>query len=194
MSGACPPDLASDTRKALELPAGENARLCAGCTRCCETVSIEVEAPRTPREYDQLVWVLHHRGLELYVERPGRWMLHIETRCGKLNEQGRCGIHGNHPALCREYDPRTCERRSPLTEVVAWFHDAVELEDWLRKSRPAHWIRLAAWRAKMAEVPARENGRSASLADELVQIGAAAGIAHEPGVRARERKAARRRR
>ncbi len=194
MSGAGTQDLARDRRAALELPASENAELCSGCTRCCETVSIEVEAPGTPREYDQLVWVLHHRGLELYIERPGRWMLHIETRCEKLNEHGRCGIHGKHPVLCREYDPRTCERRAPLTEVAAWFHDAAELEAWLRNSRPVHWKRLEAWRAKMAAVPASGNGHGAVLAHVLVQIGEAASVAHEPAVRARERKAARGRR
>ena len=36
-----------DARDALELSADENADLCTGCTRCCESVSIEVDAPRT---------------------------------------------------------------------------------------------------------------------------------------------------
>src|SRR6185436_19148127 len=68
-----------DTRIALQLPASENADLCSGCTRCCETVSIEVDTPRSPWEYDQWIWVLHHQNLEVYVERPERWFLHIET-------------------------------------------------------------------------------------------------------------------
>jgi Fe-S-cluster containining protein len=195
MSGTGLEEHVTDTRDALELPASENADLCAGCTRCCETVSVEVDAPRTSREYDQWVWVLHHRGLELYVEKPERWLLHIETRCEKLDEHGRCSIHGRHPVLCREYDPRVCERRGPLSDVVAWFRDAAELEDWLRKSRPAHWKRLEAWRAKMSGVPASRNGhgRGSALAQALVQIGEAAPAGHEPAILMRKRKVARKR-
>ena len=179
----------SDQRDALELPASENADLCAGCTRCCETVSIEVDAPRAAWEYDQWVWVLHHRGLELYVEKPERWLLHIETRCEKLNDQGRCSIHGRHPVLCREYDPRACERRLPLADIVAWFHDADELEAWLKTSRPSHWNRLEAWRADKAETPpepAPRNGHA--VAQGLMQIGEAHRAGHEPATHLPARK------
>ena len=186
-----------DRREALELPASENADLCAGCTRCCETVSIEVDAPRSAWEYDQWVWVLHHRGLELYVEKPERWLLHIETRCGKLNDQGRCSIHGSHPVLCREYDPRVCERRLPLADIVAWFHDAEELESWLRSRRPSHWRRLVAWRMHKAGeapvAPPARNGQAQALAQALVQIAEAGLAGHEPATHLPPRRVARKR-
>jgi Fe-S-cluster containining protein len=166
-----------DTREAVELSAGENADLCAGCTRCCETVCIEIDAPRTPWEYDQWIWVLHHENLEVYVERPERWYLHIAARCRQLNDEGRCRIYGEHPVLCREYDPRHCERRAPLSDVVAWFHDAAELEAWLRDKRPGHWKRLLAHRD--ANPVGRPPGtRGPSLAAALVRIGEPG--AHEP--------------
>ena len=34
--------LSDEKRDALELSADENADLCSGCSRCCESVSIEV--------------------------------------------------------------------------------------------------------------------------------------------------------
>jgi len=43
-------------------------------------------------------------------EKPERWFVHIDTVCEQLNDQGRCSIYGRHPVLCREYDPRSCER------------------------------------------------------------------------------------
>jgi Fe-S-cluster containining protein len=195
MSRTRSPDLDTDTRDALELPAGENADLCAGCTRCCEAVSIEVDAPRTPREYDQWVWVLHHRGLGIFVEKPERWFLNIETRCEKLDAHGRCSIHGEHPILCREYDPRSCERRGALTDVVAWFHDAAELEDWLKQTRPGHWRRLEAWRARMAAPPSGRNGHqpSSALAEALVQIGEATRPVHASPTQDRNRRVVRKR-
>lgn len=186
-----------DGRDALELSALENADLCAGCTRCCDTVSIEIDAPRSAWEYDQWVWVLHHRSLEVYVERPERWFLHIESRCNMLNEQGRCSIHGSHPILCREYDPRVCERRLPLLDIVAWFKNAGELELWLQDKRPSHWRRLVAWRRRKiasGEKAARRRRPAPMPAAALVQIAEAGSGAHEPATHLPERKVARKRR
>ncbi len=185
-------DLTDDTRDALELSSGENADLCQGCSRCCETVSIEVDAPRSAWEYDQWVWVLHHENLELYLEKPERWFLHIETRCSKLDRNGRCSIHGKHPILCREYDPRVCERRLPLSDVMAWFKNADELERWIRRKRPAHWKRLEAWRRTKIGRMARRAPKLPLAA--LVQIAEPGTVGHEPATHLPERKVARKRR
>jgi putative zinc- or iron-chelating protein len=136
-----------DPRDARELPAGESADLCAGCVKCCSYVTIEVDKPRAPHEYDQWIWALHHRGISLYVERPEAWFIHVDTMCERLDARGRCSIHGRHPVLCRDYDPRTCERRLPLADIVAWFDTPEQFEAWIRARRPRHWQRLEAWRA-----------------------------------------------
>jgi Fe-S-cluster containining protein len=183
------PPAAEDKRGALELSSTENADLCAGCTRCCETVSIEVDAPRSAWEYDQWVWVLHHRHLEMYVETPERWFLHIETRCEQLDDRGRCRIHGSHPILCREYDPRDCERRLPLADIGAWFHNAAELEAWLKRTRPAHWRRLVEWRRRKAG-PARRAPRTPAVA--LLSVLEPGAVSHEPATHLPPRRVARR--
>jgi uncharacterized protein len=136
----------TDARKALELERGETARLCRGCTRCCTYVTVEIDSPRASWEYDQWVWALHHRGVEIYVERPDRWLVHFATRCAELLRSGRCRIHGRHPVMCREHDPRSCERWLPLSETRAWFRTSGALEAWIRAKRPVHWRRLVAWR------------------------------------------------
>ena len=129
-----------------DLSDDENANLCEGCVRCCTYITVQIDAPRSAWEYDQWIWALHHEGVELYVETPEQWYLHFETRCRKLDAHGRCSIHGRHPVLCREYDARRCERRLPLAEIRAWFHDGEELERWLQVTRPAHWRRLLEYR------------------------------------------------
>lgn len=139
-----------DLRDSTELAPEENADLCRGCVACCTYLTVEVDAPRAAWEYDQWIWAIHHRGIQLYVERPERWFLHIETVCRQLDSGGRCGIHGRHPVLCREYDARRCERRLPLADQRAWFHDAEELEAWIARERPAHWKRLQAYRRDAA--------------------------------------------
>jgi Fe-S-cluster containining protein len=150
MESASATKAAEDSRGARQLTAAENADLCSGCVKCCTYITVEIDAPRAPWEYDQWVWALHHRGVNLYVEKPERWFLHFETVCRQLNGEGRCSIYGRHPVLCREYDPRTCERRLPLGDIRAWFHDADEFERWLQAERPRHWERLAEFRRQGA--------------------------------------------
>ena len=140
------PDPPGDRRTALALPRSETADLCRGCVKCCTYITVEIDAPRTPWEYDQWIWALHHGGVQLYVERPERWSLHFETRCARLGPDGRCAIHGRHPVMCREYDPRTCERWLPLADIRAWFDTPARFELWIRVERPGHWARLVAWR------------------------------------------------
>ena len=148
-----PADL-DDKRDVLELGAQENADLCAGCVKCCTYITVEVDAPRAAWEYDQWIWALHHQGIELYVERPERWFIHLETRCRQLNDHGRCRIYGRHPVLCREYDPRSCERRLPLADIRAWFKSAEDMENWLKRERPRHWRALERYRRPMPDAAA----------------------------------------
>ena len=140
--------MASDSPDGLT---GEQAAdLCSGCSRCCRYITIEIDKPRTSREYDQWIWALHHRGISLYVERPEAWFIHVETACERLDAHDRCSIHGRHPVLCREYDPRGCERRLPLADIAAWFDTPEQFEAWIQTKRPAHWARLEAFRAEAA--------------------------------------------
>src|SRR5262245_40841084 len=145
-----PPD---DGREARELSASENADLCEGCTKCCTYITVEIDSPRAAWEYDQWIWALYHQNVSMYIEVPERWFLAFDTVCTRLDKRGRCSIYGRHPVLCREYDPRTCERRLPLTETRAWFHDGDELEAWLKTNRPAHYKRLMAHRRDTAQGP-----------------------------------------
>lgn len=149
-----------DPRDAKELSSSENADLCAGCVKCCTYITVEIDAPRAAWEYDQWIWALHHQGIEVYVERPERWFLHVEARCRQINPAGRCAIYGRHPVLCREYDPRACERRLPLADVRAWFHDAEEFEKWIQVERPAHWKRLMDYRRDEPQAPPVADARA----------------------------------
>lgn len=141
-----PPAVKNDTRSAIDLPADENAELCAGCVRCCSYITVEVDSPRAAWEYDQWMWAVDHEHVSLYVEKPERWFVHFDTRCNRLDTHGRCSIHGRHPVLCREYDPRSCERRLPLAEVAAWFNTSDELQAWIKRQRPRHWERWVEYR------------------------------------------------
>lgn len=171
---------ADDERDSKDLSPAENAGLCAGCVTCCTYITVEVDAPRAAWEYDQWIWALHHAAIQMYVEKPERWFLHVETTCTQLKSDGRCAIHGRHPVLCREYDARSCERRLPLADIVAWFHDAYELEAWMQARRPAHWKRLMAYRKDRPDAPPRADVRVERRMREqarLIPVAALVGMA-----------------
>lgn len=173
--GPDPP--AARERDARDLTPTENADLCAGCVKCCTYITVEVDAPRAAWEYDQWIWALHHESISMYVEKPEKWFLQVETRCRRLGDDGRCTIYGRHPVLCREYDPRSCERRFPLSDIRASFHDAHELEAWLKANRPRHWEKLMAHRRDFVPAPNRNGAKPASA---LVQVALAAAPARKP--------------
>jgi len=106
----------------------------------------------------------------MYVEQPEKWFVYVPTRCRQLSHEGRCSIWGRHPVLCRDYDPRSCERRYPLSGIRAWFKNAEELEAWVRATRPAHWRRIEAYRVQQPAAPPKARGRAAQ---RLVQIAGA---------------------
>jgi hypothetical protein len=127
------------------LDAAQSIMLCAGCVRCCTYVAVEVDAPDTPWQYDQYVWLLYHRNIWMYVEKGNHWYVQFETVCDKLSPEGRCTVHGEHPVLCKEYDARSCERRGELSDIVARFRDGQDLVRWIEQNRPRHHARYLAW-------------------------------------------------
>ena len=130
------------------LSPAQNMMLCAGCVRCCTYVAVEVDAPDTPWQYDQYVWLLYHKNIWMYVEKGNHWYVQFETVCDKLSPAGGCNVHGSHPVLCKKYDARSCERRGELSDMIARFHDGHDLVRWLAEKRPKHHARYAAWFAK----------------------------------------------
>ena len=170
---AAAPPVDDDGRDALELSAAENADLCAGCVKCCTYITVEVDSPRTPRGSTTSGLGAHHRQVSLYVERPEKWFITFETPCENLGPDGRCGIYGRHPVLCREYDPRSCERRLPLTDIRAWFDTADSSRTGSGANARSHYRALMAWRKDSPDAPPRADvvaDRRARAAAALVTI------------------------
>jgi hypothetical protein len=137
---------ADDGRASHELSAGENANLCADCQKCCTYITVEIDSPRSAQDYDQWIWALYHDHISIFVEKPEKWFLQVDTLCGKLDSKGRCSIYGGHPVLCRQYDPRYCERRHRVPGILHVFKTGEELEAWIRARRPGHYRNLVRFR------------------------------------------------
>ncbi|MHB1951624.1 MAG: YkgJ family cysteine cluster protein [Acidiferrobacteraceae bacterium] len=84
---------------------------CVG-SKCCSYITQKVDAPRSRGDFDHLLWQVSHRGVSVYKDTDG-WYLLFETRCDHLLSDGRCGIYDTRPQICRDYSNDYCEFDEP---------------------------------------------------------------------------------
>ncbi|MBL7223024.1 MAG: YkgJ family cysteine cluster protein [Candidatus Brocadiae bacterium] len=85
--------------------------LCTLCDgKCCRYFALEIDEPTTERDFDDIRWYLAHEDIVVFVE-EGDWYLEVRNVCRHLDEQNRCRIYGDRPALCRDHATDNCEGR-----------------------------------------------------------------------------------
>src|SRR6185436_10684314 len=89
------------------LAGGES--LCSQCVAlCCRYYALQIDTPRTWRDFEDLRWYLLHEDSQIFVE-DGDWYLQINRKCRALLPDNRCGIYENRPAICRGYTTKACD-------------------------------------------------------------------------------------
>jgi len=110
-----------------ELPAGNP---CEGCDHCCRYMTIEIPKPRSKTDYDNIRWYILHRGVSVYVDWEGSWMVQFDTPCSWLKD-GRCTHYALRPEICRDYDPADCERYGTTAAEKFILRNEKDLERYL---------------------------------------------------------------
>lgn len=87
---------------------------CDRCTGsiCCTYVTQHIDAPRSRRDFELLLWHVSHEGVQAYKDEDG-WFLMFESRCSHLLPGGRCGIYDQRPWICRDHSNEYCEFDEP---------------------------------------------------------------------------------
>jgi len=98
----------------MALPEGNP---CEGCDHCCRYVSIQIDTPRSRRDFEHIRWYLLHKNISVMIDWEGDWLIQFDTPCEWLVE-GRCSHYRLRPDICREYDPAECERYAGPGERV----------------------------------------------------------------------------
>ncbi len=118
---------------------------CHDCgARCCRYIAVEIDTPKTKREYDDIRWYLLHDNISVFVDHDGAWHIEIQTPCRSLANDHSCREYETRPQICRDHGrpSGTCEFfDSPYN---ARFHTPEEYEryldrkkiDWRYKRRP----------------------------------------------------------
>lgn len=119
---------------------------CEGCDHCCRYIALEINRPRTKRDFDNIRWYLLHRNVSVMVDWEGSWLVQFDTPCEWLKE-GRCSHYALRPDICREYDPAECERYCSTPAEKILLRDENDLERYLEEREQRRRRRISAKRA-----------------------------------------------
>ena len=97
---------------------------CEGCAgKCCTYVAVELDAPGSRSDFEDMIYYLHHEGVKIAVvtgddEDDLTWYLEFAGRCRYLDSEGWCTIYEQRPRVCRDHKTDECEHHAPES-----FHD-----------------------------------------------------------------------
>lgn len=118
---------------ALKITPENKCSFCVG-SKCCNHVSMEIDAPRSMTDFDQLLWQVSHPQIEFYKDDEGWFLMVTDIPCQHLSPTGGCGIYEKRPMVCREYSNDYCEFDEPAeTGFDLHFKDYESLDNYCRK-------------------------------------------------------------
>jgi Fe-S-cluster containining protein len=85
-----------------------NNKKCSGCSMCCKYVAIEIDAPESREDFENIKWYVAHKNVNVYVDSDDVWHIEFLTPCEFLGENGSCTIYEKRPKICRDYSPDEC--------------------------------------------------------------------------------------
>lgn len=106
--------------------------LCDKCAAlCCRYFALQIDNPKTAREYDNIRWYLMHENVVVYIQK-GDWYVAVLSRCKNLRSDNLCGIYETRPKICREYTTDNCDYHGGEYDFEILFTSPEELEDYAR--------------------------------------------------------------
>ena len=106
--------------------------LCEDCipAKCCMYFSVEIDEPEDMNDYDDMLWILAHKDVEIYMD-DGRWYVMVQTPCRFYTPDRGCLIYPKRPRICRGHTFETCEFEDDY-DFEMHFHDYEELERYVK--------------------------------------------------------------
>ena len=114
---------------------------CESCSNCCEYLSIELAAPYPVKDFNDVYWYVMRKDVWVYIDNDKDWYIQFNSPCEKLVNK-RCSVYDNRPRICREYEPKSCDRYSAKVVREHLFKNEQDLFDYLSKHRPKMYVKL----------------------------------------------------
>jgi len=122
--------------KMVDVSENEEVYLCERCgARCCRHVALEIDKPKSKRDYDIIRWYLMHKDVTVSISHKSEWILEFQAQCLRLTEKGRCAKYEERPRICRDYPAHDeyCEGETTEPTYRMRFEKAEEFERYLNK-------------------------------------------------------------
>ncbi|MBU1975380.1 MAG: YkgJ family cysteine cluster protein [Nanoarchaeota archaeon] len=119
----------------------ENAKLCDGCTLCCEHVALEIDVPEDLKDYEEIVWYVLHKDVSVFIDDEGCWYIQFEGKCTQL-DNGKCNLYNKRPYLCRDYNQDDCVKYGEGEPHVWKFDNREQFLEYVKKKKPQIWRKL----------------------------------------------------
>ncbi len=104
---------------------------CEGCSKCCEYVCLEIDAPEDKADYDDIRWYLLHKNVRVFIDHDDSWNLEFLTPCEKLDKDGNCSEYDIRPEICRKHSFEDCEKYGEDEPYKILFEHIEEFNKWV---------------------------------------------------------------
>jgi Fe-S-cluster containining protein len=94
--------------------------------------ALQIDTPRSKRDFDDIRWYLGHSGTKIYLEKR-KWYMEVSNRCRFLSDKMLCTIYEIRPQICREHSPETCEASAGDFGYEQEFRTLAELDLYIKK-------------------------------------------------------------
>jgi len=109
---------------------------CTECSaECCRYFALEIDTPKTKREFENIRWYLAHEDIAVFVD-GRKWYLEVQNKCRYLKKGDKCSIYAKRPLICREHDSGTCEYHHGEFGHSHFFSDLKVFDKYLKKRFP----------------------------------------------------------
>lgn len=107
---------------------------CAECGgKCCAYIAIELDKPRSKKDYDYIRWYLTHNNVNVFVDHDRNWFVEFRTPCSFIKQDKKCSIYEKRPNICSGHGDSegSCEFYS--SPYLLYFTSISEFETYLDK-------------------------------------------------------------
>jgi len=106
---------------------------CHGCDAlCCKYVSVEIDEPTCKKDWDQIIWMLHHQDIVIYQDHDDDWIIEFKTKCKNLGEDQKCQIYEERPKFCRNHKANECEYNNEDSPYQTILRNVDDVKAYLR--------------------------------------------------------------
>jgi Fe-S-cluster containining protein len=122
------------SKKAQKALTGNHKNPCEKCipAKCCMYFSVEIDEPEDEKDYDDLLWIIAHKDVEIYVN-DGDWFLMVQTPCRFYDPVKGCLVYPKRPRICRAHRLEECEFDDDYG-FDEHFHSYEELDRYIRNN------------------------------------------------------------